>query len=289
MFSKVHKQSSVSKTNEEGLDKFYFYFLGLKNYHPLKITAHSSPRSKKELTIISKSGLSFSEYNWPKAAFCLDANCFKSSILFASCLSRFYKIYSYTSDLHRCFCLLTGLNMVVDRLEHGCWQAWTWLNWPAWTWLLTGLNMVVNRFEHGWADQLEHGCWQAWTWLLTGLNMIELASLNMVELASLNTVELASMNNVVNRFEHGWADQLEHGCWQVWTWLLTGLNMVELASLNMVVDRLEVLNTVELASLNMVVDRLEHGWAGLVLCKLRVFRLRLRLRQKNLRLRLPGK
>ena len=67
--------------------------------------------------------------------------------------------------------------MVVDRfehgwagqLEHGCWQACSWLSWPVWSWLLTGLNMVelasldivVDKFKHGLAGQLEHGCWQA--------------------------------------------------------------------------------------------------------------------------------
>ena len=38
-------------------------------------------------------------------------------------------------------------------------------------------------------------------------------------LTGLNMVELASLNMVVDRLEHGWAGQLEYGCWQTWTWL----------------------------------------------------------------------
>ena len=38
------------------------------------------------------------------------------------------------------------------QLEHGCWQASTWLSWPAWTWLLTGLFMHVGT-DCSWLDE----------------------------------------------------------------------------------------------------------------------------------------
>ena len=80
-----------------------------------------------------------------------------------------------------------NLFLLVDRLEHGCWQTWTWL--------LTHLNMVV--------DTLEHGCWHTWIWLLTHLNMV------------VDTLEHGCWHTWLNMV----VDTLEHGCWQTWTWL----------------------------------------------------------------------
>ena len=97
---------------------------------------------------------------------------------------------------------------------------------------------------------------------------------NFIIMLSTTHVKTHSLFLPVDRLGHGWANQLEHGCWQTWTWLNWPGWTWLLTGLNMVVDRLEHgwtgqlehawlftgLNMVELASLNMF-DTLEHGWA----------------------------
>ena len=65
-----------------------------------------------------------------------------------------------------------------------------------WCILANGINMVVDRLEHGWAGQLEHGYWHA------GLNMVELASLTVLSTclftdACWNRLSMAWWTNVV--------------------------------------------------------------------------------------------
>ena len=48
--------------------------------------------------------------------------------------------------------ILSYIHSKSTELIFACWQAWTYLSWPAWTWFLTGLIMYVGT-ECSWLDE----------------------------------------------------------------------------------------------------------------------------------------